>query len=109
MMALPPQEIQDTVKALFKQRISTRVQAPKIDDLWPSEWPWALLDGKLPKRRISTEQGLMRASTEEWRQKRLHQINAKDCSSKSQKTSRISSRKWQSSVGQEDCCHLIGL
>ena len=55
------------MKSLFKQRISTRVQAAKMDDLWPSEWPWALLDAKLPQRHIKTEQGLMRAITEEWR------------------------------------------
>ena len=36
-----------TVRKHFPHRISAKVQAPKMDDLWPSEWPWAVIDQKL--------------------------------------------------------------
>jgi hypothetical protein len=55
-----------TVKKLFRQRISTRVQAAKMDDIWPAEAPWAILKERLAKRKIKTVQGLRRAITEEW-------------------------------------------
>ena len=57
------------VKELFKSRISTKVQAPKMDDLWPSEVPWAILDEKIrqKKDRIKTKHGLKRVITNAWR------------------------------------------
>ena len=56
------------VKSLFKQRFNTSVQAAKMDDLWPSEWPWAVLDTKLGKRhKMKKKQGLKKAITEVWR------------------------------------------
>eukprot|EP00973_Karenia_brevis_P013019 1767353-Karenia_brevis.AAC.1 len=45
-----------------------------MDDLWPAEWPWALLDAKLPQRSIDHPRGLMRAITEEWQK-----VNPEQC------------------------------
>ena len=60
-------EAQETVKTLFRRRIKVRIQAPKLDDAWPSEVPWAILKERLAQRTIKTKQGLRRAITEEWK------------------------------------------
>eukprot|EP00973_Karenia_brevis_P094492 12422777-Karenia_brevis.AAC.1 len=54
---------------LFKQRINVKVQAPKMDDLWPSEVPWAIIDEKLRKKKgtIKTKKGLKKFVTQVWR------------------------------------------
>ena len=51
------------VKKLFKHRISTKVQASKMDDLWPSEVPWAILQEKLGKMKRTKRKGNKRCIT----------------------------------------------
>ncbi len=36
-------DAKETVKTLFHRRIKVRIQAAKLDDVWPSEVPWAIL------------------------------------------------------------------
>ena len=59
----------DTVKNFFTKRISTKVQAAKMDDLWPSEVPWAIIDEKLRQKKgaIKIKLGLKREITKIWR------------------------------------------
>ena len=57
-----------------RHRINPSVQAAKMDDLWPSEAPWAILCQKLSRMKIRKKQGLKKAITEVWRS-----ISKEDC------------------------------
>ena len=58
-----------SVKESFRQRINPKVQAPKMDALWPLEVPWAIIDEQLRKKRgkIKTKKGLKKFITKAWR------------------------------------------
>ena len=38
-----------------------------MDDVWPSEWPWAHLEEQLKHKNIKGEMGLKRAINKIWR------------------------------------------
>ena len=55
------------VRELFCKRIEPDSQPAKMDDIWPSEWPGALLEEKLKGKDIKTLIGLKREIRRIWR------------------------------------------